>query len=160
MADITPEMVWKEIERRSYAVLAFVTPKGHPRTAGIVYHVDRRKLYIGTEKESWKARYIAANPHVAMTIGIPKRIPFFPWVQIPDATISFPGSARVMAPDDMPSGLYKELMDKNAADAEAYKARLAILELTPEDHFTTYGVGVSLMGMRDHDRARGRCPVG
>ena len=159
MADVTSEMVWKEIERRSYGVLAFVTPKGHPRTAGIVYHVAGRKLYIATEVESWKARYIPQSPHVAMTIGIPKRVPFFPWIPIPDATISFHGSARMLTVDDTPPALYRELMRKSAADPEAYRARVRIIELTPEDHFATYGVGVSLLGMREHDRAGGRCPV-
>lgn len=159
MADITPDLVWREINRHLYGCLAFVNPAGHPRTAGIVYLVHERKLYIGTERDSWKARHIATNPHVALTINIPKRIPFFPWARIPDASISFHGRARLLTPEELPPTVYRQLMRRNVADAETYRARLFIIELVPEDHFATYGVGVPLIRMADHERARGRCPV-
>jgi hypothetical protein len=159
MVAITPATVWKEINRHLYGCLAFVNPDGHPRTAGIVYVVHAGKLYIATERDSWKARHIAKDPHVALTINIPKRIPFFPWAQIPDASISFHGRARLMTPEELAPGLYEKLKGKNAADAEKYRARLVIIQVTPEDHFATYGVGVPLMRMADHEYARGRCPV-
>ena len=35
----------------------------------------------------------------------------------------------------------------------------AIIEVTPKGDFVTYGVGVSFMGMRDTENARGRAVV-
>jgi len=39
-------------------------------------------------------------------------------------------------------------------------AENCMLEIRPTGHFVTYGVGVSLMDMRDPEKARGRAPVG
>jgi hypothetical protein len=36
----------------------------------------------------------------------------------------------------------------------------SIIEIRPTGHFVTYGVGVSLLDMRDPKKARGRVPVG
>ena len=49
-----------------FAVLSYVTPKSHARSAGIVYTVRDRVLYIGTGKDSWKAKHIVRNPNVAL----------------------------------------------------------------------------------------------
>jgi len=35
-----------------------------------------------------------------------------------------------------------------------------IIEIRPAGHFATYGVAVSLLDMRDPQKARGRAPVG
>jgi hypothetical protein len=34
-----------------------------------------------------------------------------------------------------------------------------LIEVTPVNDFLTYGIGVSLLQMRDHEQARGRAPV-
>ena len=34
-----------------------------------------------------------------------------------------------------------------------------IIEIRPNGHFATYGIGVSLLDMRDPEKARGRTPV-
>ena len=47
-ANITTDQVWREVEKRSFAVLGYVTPKGEARTAGIVYTVRDRQVYIVT----------------------------------------------------------------------------------------------------------------
>jgi len=38
-------------------------------------------------------------------------------------------------------------------------AENCMLEIRPAGHFVTYGVGVSLLDMRDPEKARGRAPV-
>jgi hypothetical protein len=38
-------------------------------------------------------------------------------------------------------------------------AESCLIELTPEGHFLTFGIGVSLMGMRNHEAALTRVPV-
>jgi hypothetical protein len=47
------------------------------------------------------------------------------------------------------------VVDKDAAQV----ANSCIIEVTPEKEFVTYGVGVSLMQMRQPEQARGRAPV-
>ena len=66
-AKVTSEQVWREIEKRSFAVLGFVTPRGEARTAGIIYTVRDRQVYIVTGRDSWKARQPEGRPTNAQT---------------------------------------------------------------------------------------------
>jgi hypothetical protein len=125
---------------------------------GIVYVVRDRKLFIATGQDTWKARHIAANPHVSITIPIAKRIFFMPWMKIPAATITFSGLARVLPAQEAPPDLLRAVFRQMADDA-AMVAKSCLIEVTPIKEFVTYGVGVSLMQMRDPEQARGRAPV-
>ena len=156
---LTSEQVWQSIEKELFAVLGMVTAKNEARTVGIVYVVRDQKLYIATGKTTWKARHMAQNPHVSLTIPMAKRIPIMPWVKIPAATITFSGSARVLAAEEMPADLLEAIFRDMAADPQLI-ADSVLIEVTPEKNFITYGVGVSLMQMRDPEKARGRAPVG
>jgi hypothetical protein len=156
---LSPEQVWPAIEKELFAVLGMVTASGQARTVGIVYVVRDRKLFIATGQDTWKARHIAANPHVSITIPIAKRIPIMPWIKIPAATITFSGVARVLPAQDAPPDLLRAVFRQMADDA-AMVADSCLIEVTPEGDFITYGVGVSLMQMRDPEQARGRAPVG
>jgi hypothetical protein len=158
-APITTELVWKEIEKRVFAVLSYVTPKTQARSAGIVYVVRNRVLYVGTELDSWKAKHIRLNPNVALNVTIAKRIPFLPWIKIPDATIAFSATARVLPAAEADSEIIEALMRGMAEDAELV-ANTALLEIHATGDFVTYGVGVPLLDMRDPKKARGRAPVG
>jgi len=157
-APITTELVWKEIEKRVFAVLSYVTPKAEARSAGIVYVVRNRVLYVATEVGSWKEKHIRLNPHVALNVTIPKRIPFLPWIKIPDATIAFSATAQVLAVAEAGPEIAQALMRGMAEDAERV-ARTALLEIRPTGDFVTYGIGVPLLDMRDPKKARGRAPV-
>lgn len=155
---LTSEQVWQEIEDNLFGVIGMVTADCEARTAGIVYVVRDHKLYIGTDKTTWKAKHIAQNPHVSMTIPIAKRIPFAPWVKIPAATITFSGMARVLCRDEYS----EEIMQTIFRGMEVTEEKLAgtcIIEVTPNGDFVTYGVGIPLMQMRDPERARGRASV-
>src|SRR5688572_18310530 len=99
MVDITSADVWKAIARENFMVIGMVSAKGEARTAGVMHFVDDGCLWFTTNEREWKARHIAANPSVSMTVPIAKRIPFVPWVKIPAATITFSGVAEVVAPD-------------------------------------------------------------
>ena len=158
MADITTEQVWEAIGKQLFAVMGMVTAKNEARTAGIVYIVRHEKLYVASVRDAWKVRHVQHNPHVSMTVMIPKSIPLMPWIKIPAATITFSGVARVLevseAPVDVKKMLFRGL--ENVPDDDA---STAIIEVTPQGDFVTYGVGVSLMGMRDTQNARGRVQV-
>ncbi|MBK8990002.1 MAG: hypothetical protein IPM39_28735 [Chloroflexi bacterium] len=155
---LSSTQVWQAIEKELFAVVGMVTARQEARTAGVVYVTQAGKLYVGTGKDTWKARHIGANPHVSITIPIAKRIPFMPWVKIPAATITFSGVARVLPAADAPPDLLHAIF-RGMADDAAQVAESCLIEVTPQGEFLTYGVGVSLMQMRDPAQARGRAAV-
>ena len=152
--DLTSESVWQEIEGNSFAVLGMVTARHEARTVGIVYVVDRRRLYIGAGRDQWKTKHIAQNGDVSMTIPIAKRVPLMPWIKIPAATITFSGTARILEADQLGKELLERLY-RHDADRSGWCA----IEVTPQRNFITYGIGVSLLAMRHPDQARARVPV-
>lgn len=156
---LTTEQVWEAIEKELFGVIGMVTTGNEARTVGIVYVVRDRRLYIGTSRASWKARHIAQNPHVSMTIPIHKRIPIMPWVKIPAATITFCGEARILESGETPPEILQAIF-RGMAENEALMAESCLIEVTPIKEFLTYGVGIPLMKMRDPQQARGRAPVG
>ncbi|MDH3622452.1 MAG: pyridoxamine 5'-phosphate oxidase family protein [Myxococcales bacterium] len=157
-APVTSDLVWREIEKRSFAVLSYVNPKGQARSSGIVYVPIDRVLYVRVATESWKAKHIRRNPHVALNVTISKRVPFMPWIDIPDATIAFSGTARVLPMSEVEPKLLEALLGRMIDHAN--NDDNSIIEIRPTGHFATYGVGVSLLDMRDPEKARGRTPVG
>ena len=153
------DLVWKEIQRQMFAVLGFVSATGEARTAGIVYVVRGRELFLGTSRNSWKARHIAKNPKVSLTVTIPKRIPLFPWVKIPPATVTFQGNAAVSGLDEVSADVRRALFRGLELDA-ATREGICIIRVAPRGEFVTYGVGVSLLTMRHPEEARGRASIG
>ena len=157
-ANISSEQVWREIQRRFFAVVAFVTPGGEARCAGVIYKVRDRDIYIATDTNSWKTRHITQNPHVSLTVTIPKRIPFLPWLQIPPATITFQGDASIHdsreVPPEIPLALLRGL-ELGSADL----SDVCVIRVRPRGEFVTYGFGVSLRTMRKPEAAHGRVTV-
>jgi uncharacterized pyridoxamine 5'-phosphate oxidase family protein len=151
---LTSNQVWEEVARNSFGVLGMVTPNGEPRTVGIVYVVDNRKLYIGAESTAWKTKHIARNPHVSLTVPIAKRVPLLPWIRIPAATITFSGTAKILEKGEVGAELLQKLYRH-----EEGRAEWCAIEVTPQKDFITYGVGIPLTQMRFPDKARGRAPV-
>jgi hypothetical protein len=149
--------VWDELNKASFAVLSYATPAGQPRSSGVVYKAIGRRLYIATDPDSWKARHIAVSGRVAMTVPVRRGGLLSLVVPIPPATVSFHGAA-VVHPADAPEvrplldALKPLLPDDRRSDA-------VVIEVTPEDAFVTYGIGVSLTRMRDPDAAGARVPV-
>jgi hypothetical protein len=158
-ADITTDEVWQEVEKQMFAVVGMVTARGEARTAGIVYVVDGRELYIGSGKTSWKARHIRQNPNVSLTVTISKRIPFLPWLPIPAATITFQGEATVLEADEVNPEIHRRLTRGMEIDSE-WMSRQCTIRVRPKGHFVTYGVGVPLRTMRNPEKSRGRVAVG
>ncbi len=155
---LSSEQVWQAVEKELFAVIGMVTARQEARTVGVVYVVQKRKLYIGTEKDAWKTRHISQNPHVSLTIPIAKRIPFLPWIKIPAATITFSGLARVLPAAEVAPDLLNAVF-RGMAEDETRVANARLIEVTPQKEFITYGVGVPLLQMRDPEKARGRTAV-
>jgi hypothetical protein len=156
--ELTSNQVWQTLEKELFAVIGMVTARQEARTVGVMYFVRDRKLYFGTESDTWKARHIAGNPHVSVTVPIAKRIPILPWIKVPAATITFSGLARVLPAAEAPADLVRAVF-RGIADDVGALAELCLIEITPQKDFLTYGVGVPLMRMRHPEQARGRAPV-
>ena len=156
--ELSTKEIWQVIENKLFAVLGLVTADGEARTVGIVYVVHDRKIYIATGNNTWKARHIRSNPHVSMTVTVPKRILFLPWIKIPAATITFSGLATVLNPKNVGVDVLRSLLRGLETDTEILGS-MCVIEVQPVGDFITYGVGIPLMAMRDPEKARGRTPV-
>jgi nitroimidazol reductase NimA-like FMN-containing flavoprotein (pyridoxamine 5'-phosphate oxidase superfamily) len=69
-ASLTSQAVWDTLARASFAVVSHVTPAGQPRSSGVVYAATGHRLYAAVAADSWKARHIAANGRVALTVPV------------------------------------------------------------------------------------------
>jgi hypothetical protein len=147
-----------QLEKQLFGVVGLVTAKGEVRTVGIVYLVRDRKLYFCTDTNAWKTKHLRNNRNVSMTVPVAKSMPFLPWINIPAATITFSGTARVLdlsaVPAEIPDTLLKDLKP-----ADELKQHTAVIEITPKGDFITYGIGVPLKTMLRPAEAAGRTPV-
>jgi hypothetical protein len=153
---LTAGDVWRAIGKHSFAVLSHVTASGEPRSSGIVYGTDGGRLLVVVAASSWKARTMTDGQLVALTIPVRRGGILSLLFPIPPATISFRARARVGKPgmldrDSLPRKLAR-LLPPTLAES-------CLIELAPEGHFLTFGIGVSLMGMRNHEAALTRVPV-
>lgn len=156
---LVTEQVWAALDRSIFGVLAFVNRQGHPRTAGVCYTVEGRSLYVSTDKPSWKVRHIAANPNVSMTVTLPKRVPFLPFIKVPAATITFQGEAHILEVDEIDSSIFSRLPLGNERDPGVLRDAV-VIRIIPRGEFVTYGIGMPITQMRKHEEAHGRAPCG
>lgn len=156
-ANVDTRQVWRKITRASFAVLSQVTPAGEPRSSGVLYKAIGKRLYVAVAADSWKARQIAADRRVAVTVPVRRGGILSLMAPIPPATISFHGTALVH-PADSPAAqsLTRELASLLPPQR---RASACIVEILPEGAFLTYGLGVSLLKMRDPAASRGHVPV-
>ncbi|HET9782862.1 MAG TPA: pyridoxamine 5'-phosphate oxidase family protein [Candidatus Dormibacteraeota bacterium] len=139
------EEVWRELDKASFAIIGYSTPAGEPRSSGVVYKTVRHHLYFAVAPDSWKARHIEANNHVAVTVPVHRGGVLALVAPIPPATISFHATAIVHAAGSVEIGsLSKEL--ESLVPAER-RDTAVVIELIPSSRFLTYGVGVSLTDM-------------
>ena len=154
---MTSMQVWHAIAKASFAVLGEVTPSGEPRSSGVVYETLGRRMYVAVAPDSWKAKHVAANGRVAVTVTVRRGGLLSLVAPIPPATISFHASATVR-PAGSPE--MRPILEKLGSLLPKERRNSAsIIEIVPEGSFVTYGLGVPLMKMRDPAAARGRVPV-
>ena len=157
-APVTTDSVWETVEKHLFGVLAYVTPSAEARSAGIVYVVSDRNFYISTGYDTWKARHIAANSNVSLTVTIPKRLPFFPFFKIPSAVVTCQGAAEILGVGDIDESIVKRLY-RGLEVTDQLRQETRVIKVTPSGDFVTYGVGVPLMRMRKPEEAQGRASV-
>jgi hypothetical protein len=155
---LTADEVWKALAKATDAVLGHITPKGAPRTSGIVYRVVDRRLYIAVDRNSWKARQISTGDEVSVTALVRRGGIFSLFFPIPPATITFRGTATLY-----PAGSsevrpilakLEPLIPPNRTDT------CCLIGIAPVGHFLTYGIGVPVLAMRDDpEKSSARVPV-
>ena len=155
---LTGELVWRAIDKASFAVLGHITPAGEPRSSGVVYKALDRRLYVAIAPDSWKAKHVAANGRVAVTVTVRRGGILSLVFPIPPATISFHAKAIVHEPGSPEvRSVLKELGSLLPAER---RDSASLIEIRPEGEFVTYGICVPLLKMRDPAAARGRVAVG
>jgi len=154
---VTSAQVWRALAKASFAVVGYVTPRGEPRSSGVVYASAGKRLYTVVAADSWKARHIAASGQVAVTVPVRRGGLLSLLLPIPPATISFHAVAIVHPAGPTASGAVParltSLLPAERRDSSC------VIEIVPEGWFVTYGIGVSLMKMRDTSAALARLPV-
>lgn len=150
---VTTEQVWQRLARASFAVVSHVTPAGEPRSSGVMYTVADGRLHVVVAPDSWKARHLAADGRVAVTVPVRRGGLLSLLAPIPPATISFHGSATVHPAGDVPGRLSSLLPPERLLSS-------SVVEIVPEGEFVLYGIGVPLARMREPAASRARVPVG
>ena len=144
--------IWPHIEKWPFAVLSFVTPSGESRSAGVMYKVKDRAVYVLTGPNTWKARHIRSNPNVSMTVTI-QRLPIR-IKMMPPAVITFSGTAEVLDMADVDDDI-GEALTRGIDEMPD----MCAIKITPKDNFVTYGIGVPPMTMRHPEKSLARVPV-
>ena len=157
VSPVASAQVWRALVRASFAVVSYVTPRGEPRSSGVVYASAGNRLYAVVAADSWKARHIAASGKVAVTVPVRRGGLLSLLLPIPPATISFHAAAIVHPAGPVASGAVPARLT-SLLPAER-RDESCVIEIVPEGWFVTYGIGVSLMKMRDTSAARARLPV-
>ena len=156
-ARVGSDTVWRALEKASFAVIGHVNAAGEPRSSGVVYGTADRRLYVAVAADGWKAREIVSGKDVAVTVPVRRGGILSLLVPIPPATITFHARATVHPAGSLDIGSVSKDLERLVP--EARKAGSCIIELVPEGRFLTYGIGVSLMDMRDPAVAIARVPV-
>lgn len=133
--------VTKAMAKRSFCMLATVSPANRPLAAGVVYEAVGTTLYVSTDRSTRKARNIADNPHVGVNIPV-RRMPVGP-----PALVQFQGVAKVLASDDpeivelLEAGQLKGVTSHGELD----RPDSCFLRITPARKINTFGLGMSLL---------------
>ena len=151
------EAVWRALEKASFAIVSHVNAAGEPRSSGVMYGAVDRRLYVAVAADGWKAHQIASGQEVAVTVPVRRGGLLSLLAPIPPATITFVARATVHPAGSLDIGSVSKGLERLVP--EARKAGSCIIELVPEGRFLTYGIGVSLMDMRDPALALARVPV-
>lgn len=148
-ATLTYDAVIKELRKRNYAALCTVDERGRPHSVGIDYGVaaDGRAIYVMTRSHLKKARNIATNPNVAITVPITRRLLWF----LPPPSIQFHGTAEILDRTDADGILTfksfflgRRILSMYADSERRGETRVCFLRIVPEGQIDTYMVGNSI----------------
>jgi hypothetical protein len=122
-----------------------------------VYKTRGRRLVVAVAPGSWKARHIAADGRVAVTVPVRRGGALALVTPIPPATISFHGTAVVHPAGSPRASLL--LGELGSLVPSERRSSASVIEITPAGALCTYGLGVSLRAMLNPAAAQARVPV-
>ena len=154
---LSTERVWRAVAKASFAVIAYVTPGGAPRSSGVVYATSQRRLYIAVAPDSWKAKHLTTRGRVSVTVPVRRGGLLSLMLPIPPATISFSGTAIVHPAGWLSNSTLASHLAALVPPERRHSA--SIIEVVAEGQFVTYGLRGSLMEMRRPAVAQARLPV-
>lgn len=129
------------IAKRSFATLGTTSASHRPHAVAVLFAPVGDVLYVSTLRSSRKAKNIAANPHVFVSIPV-RRIP----VGAPPSTIQFAAIAELLPVDDPDvtslarTGQLKRITSHGELDLPDG----CIVRIVPDQKIHTYGLGMSL----------------
>ena len=132
--------VLRIIGKRSFANLATVSSGGSPHSAGVLYALVGRDMYVSTELGTRKARNIAHDERVAVAIPV-RRIPLGP-----PSLIHFQTTAKLIPSDDPHLRHLVETGDVDGitSHGELDLADGCFVRIAIPSRVHTYGLGLSL----------------
>jgi hypothetical protein len=146
MFEPSADLVRRALAKRSFATVATVSERGRPHVAGVLYAIAGDALWFSTDRDSRKARNIAANPFVAMDVLV-RRVPVGP-----PSSIHFQATAEVVTTDDP---RLRALVDSGAlrsitSHGELERAGGCFVRVDLPARVHTYGLGMSLLHLARH----------
>ncbi len=140
------------IKNKMWLVLATVDDNNIPYSAVLVYQSDGNTIVCQTGENTLKANNIRKNKLVAVTIPIRKNF-LHKLIPAPPAEIHFTTEAEI-APkeDDDARKIFKKFI--KSTEREELPQESIWIKIKVPDKVTTYGVVVSLLKMRDPNKAR------
>ena len=150
--ELPAKAVLEAIGKRSFATLASTSAEGWPHAAGVLYALSGDHLYVSTMRASRKARNIAQDPRVAVTVPV-RRAPFGP-----PSTIMFQTTARVLELNDpeLAAAAASGDVDAVTGHGELELPGGVFLQVALPRKVVTYGLGMSLLSLiRDPMSAAG-----
>ena len=132
------------IAKRSFATLGTTSPQHRPHAAGVLYAAVDDVLYVSTMRSSRKARNVATNPHVFVSIPV-RRIPF----GAPPSTIQFAATAELLPVDhpDVVSLARAGRLRAITSHGELDLPDGCTVRIVPGPTIHTYGLGMSLRAL-------------
>jgi hypothetical protein len=131
------------IRKKSFCILATTSPAARSHSAGVIYEYVQGQLWIHSLRNSRKARSIAKNSHVGVTIPF-RRLPAGP-----PFTIHFQATAEIV---DMDSPRVLSLLESGRLSAIAGHGALQMTEgcflvLEPVGSVHSYGLGARVIDL-------------
>jgi hypothetical protein len=134
------------LARRTVAHLATVSDAGRPHSAAVLYAAVGSTLYVSTDTGSRKARNIAANPHVGVSIPV-RRLPVGP-----PSSIQFQARATLLdrGCDEITALAAAGRIDGVTGHGELDREGACFVRVEPGARVHTYGLGMSLLHLLRH----------
>lgn len=144
--------VHRAVAGRSFAVLATASVGGRTHSAAVLYQLAGGELWISTLRSSRKARNVAANPAVAVTVPV-RRLPVGP-----PSSVMLQGTATVVDLDDpeLRRLAADGALEKVTGHGELELPGGCYLRVRLPRRVPVYGLGISLWSVIRNPLAAGR----